>query len=268
MQRTNIDAQKTKFDVVQKTKTKSQVVKEVEKTSRVTKLTSILKKPDHVDNKPTTRNINLELKQKNSVPHVKLADFHYSVQFSPVSSKKPIQVDKDRYSTIKSSSTPLPRTFPNGTKNTQESISNKLVGRDKLLSIIYPGSPGLDGSSTSKVGSKIEKLNKEEPATVGKRFQPIINFAGSLFTTDASPEEEDVIDTVMVNDTEEERNGTVQIEEPRKNDKMDMFWCGICGNKFEREEILMKHVETHMLPPIATGRRNEKYEQYVGNMLK
>ena len=260
--------QETKIDV-QKTKIKSQVVKDVEKTSRVTKLTSILKKPDHVDNKPTTSNINLELKQKNSVPHVKLADFHYSVQFSSVSSKKPIQVDKDRSSTIKSSSTPLPRTFPNGTKNTQESISNKLVGRDKLLSITYPGSPGLDGSSSSKLGSKIEKLNKEEPPTVGKRFQPIINFAGSLFTADASPEEEeDVIDTMMVNETEEERNGTVQIEEPRKNDKMDMFWCGICGNKFEREEILMKHVETHMLPPIATGRRNEKYEQYVGNMLK
>ena len=96
---------------------------------------------------------------------------------------------------------------------------------------------------------------------LAKRFQPIISFAGSLFTADASPE---LIDTVMVNEQESYGitrlqdsiiDGKLKIEPsslPTNGKEQDMFWCGICGNMFEREETLMMHVKTHQLPTYWT----------------
>merc|ERR1719222_568507 len=89
------------------------------------------------------------------------------------------------------------------------------------------------------------------------RFQPIISFAGSLFTADASPE---VIDTVMVNDHESYESTRSQDRmkiEPKcsttNGNKQDMFWCGICGNMYAREETLMMHIKSHQLPTSWTS---------------
>ena len=40
------------------------------------------------------------------------------------------------------------------------------------------------------------------PSMLGTRFQPIISFAGNLFTTDASPEVIETLDTLMVNESD------------------------------------------------------------------
>ena len=115
----------------------------------------------------------------------------------------------------------------------------------------------------ANVSPKLGKANMAPSVSpmIGKRFEPIISFAGSLFTADASPE---VIDTVMVNEQEsyggkrsqDRMDGELKIE-PKfvtTNDKkQDVFWCGICGNMYKSEETLMMHVKTHRLPPSWTS---------------
>ena len=115
----------------------------------------------------------------------------------------------------------------------------------------------------ANVSPRLGKANMAPSVSpmIDKRFEPIISFAGSLFTADASPE---VIDTVMVNEQEsyggkrsqDRMDGELKIE-PKfvttNEKKQDVFWCGICGNMYESEETLMMHVKTHRLPPSWTN---------------
>ena len=103
----------------------------------------------------------------------------------------------------------------------------------------------------------MKKQSGIAPSMLGTRFQPIISFAGNLFTTDASPEVIETLDTLMVNESDNDKglrlqhmvDGEVKSEAKssttRNENRQDMYWCGICGNMYEREETLMMHVKSH-----------------------
>lgn len=214
-----------------------------------------------------------------------------STKLSPGSSEKPIQMQQTRFSTKKTiSSQPDAnianvKAFQNVTISANlpsQELTKKNFHKDKWTNATYPLGPAVmdlgqatnemlaRGSATQMPGvaSISAKANvapmlakASVPPILAKtsvapmlanRFQPIISFAGSLFTADASPE---VIDTVMVNDHESydiTRSQDRMKIEPKcsttNENKQDMFWCGICGNMYEREETLMMHVKTHQIP--------------------
>ena len=285
----HLSSQHARSDV-QKTKIKTQVLKDVENTCRVTKMTSILKQP--------TKNHELIVMPKQENENGR----DYSAKLSPGSSKQPnIHLQQGPNSTPRAfSSKPTNvKVFQNirhtGNISSQE-LTNKNLRSDKMAgSSVGPAVVDLGGAKVTNV--KLVRLSEKQTASVApflskasvapmlakanpapveakantspiatkanvapmlaKRFQPIISFAGSLFTADASPE---LIDTVMVN--EQESYGITRLQDSRIGGKLkiepsslttnekeqDMFWCGICGNMFEREETLMMHVKTHQLP--------------------
>ena len=268
----HLSSQHARYDV-QKTKIKTQVLKDVEKTCRITKMTSILKQPTKAN-----KELIVVAKQEKADDDNSIC----STQVSPRSTEQPIQTRQGQNSTVKTISPQLVnvKAFKNVTTSENQELEKKK--KDKCANATRTARPAvmdlgratndrlarLSATETATVAAILAKTNvspvlaktnvapilakSNVASTLANRFEPIISFAGSLFTADASPE---IIDTVMVNDQENyeitRSQDRMKIEAKSlttNGNKQDMFWCGICGNMYKREETLMMHVKTHQLP--------------------
>ena len=241
----HLSSQHNRSDV-QKTEIKSQTLRDVEKTCRITKMTSILKPP---------------------VKKVENIAKYETGGGSMLPSSDPSKQKLGQHSNVRDLSSQ-----PSNVKTlanvgmlpplqdlTKRNISNN-PARAAALNLRESTAAPLNmigGTNKNLVKATMKKQPGIAPSMLGTRFQPIISFAGNLFTTDASPEVIETLDTLMVNESDNDKglrlqhmvDGEVKSEAKssttRNENRQDMYWCGICGNMYEREETLMMHVKSH-----------------------